>query len=231
MYWSDATLCFQHWHSCESCHPDARMDAYNWDLVNDGLGNPKNAKSLLVAMQTTPTMWSGVRDNSDPAKSPKVWAAEDVGKRLQCIRSGFQFILFSMPDEEKCKDIDEFIRGLKPEPSPYLADGKLSEKAERGKKIFNDEKIGCAKCHPESNYFTDQKMHDVNTNCYYDQGRTEFDTPTLLEVWRTAPYLHDGRYIEMKDLFTKGEHGDVEGGTAGLTDAQLDDLVEYILSL
>lgn len=229
MYWSDATLCFQHWQSCTSCHPDARMDAYNWDLLNDGLGNPKNAKSLLLSMQTAPTMWSGVRDNPDLPDKRKAWP--DAGTRIQCVRTGFQFILFTMPDENVCKDIDEYIRTLEPETSPYLVNGKLSEKAERGKKIFEDPKVGCAKCHPASSYFTDLKLHDVNTNCYYDQGRTEFDTPTLVEVWRTAPYLHDGRYIGMKELFTKGEHGDVEGGTVGLTDEQIDDLVEYVLSL
>ena len=43
LYFNDARLCFQGWQSCASCHPgDARVDALNWDLPNDGLGNPKN---------------------------------------------------------------------------------------------------------------------------------------------------------------------------------------------
>ena len=74
------------------------------------------------------------------------------------------------------------------------------------------------------------KMHDVNTQCYYDRS-SEFDTPTLHEVWRTAPYLHDGRYVEMRDVFKLGVHGDVSGDVGGLTDTQIDELVEYILSL
>ena len=42
MYFHDATLGFQGWQSCASCHPnDARADGLNWDLLNDGLGNPK----------------------------------------------------------------------------------------------------------------------------------------------------------------------------------------------
>ena len=46
---NDATLCFQSWLSCASCHSsDARVDGLNWDLLNDGVGNPKNSKSLLL---------------------------------------------------------------------------------------------------------------------------------------------------------------------------------------
>jgi YVTN family beta-propeller protein len=225
MYWNDATLCFQLWQSCASCHPEARMDGYNWDLLNDGLGNPKNAKSLLYCLKTPPSMWEGVRD---PIDQPEKW--KDTGKRIQCVRTGFQFILFATPDEEKCLDIDAYLRVEEPVPSPYLVNGKLSEKAERGKKIFNDPKVGCATCHPEP-LFTDQKMHDVNTKCYFDRTGS-FDTPTLIETWRTAPYLHDGRYTKMKDVFKIGLHGDVEGGNVSdLTDTQIDDLVEYVLSL
>ncbi|MDR3232935.1 MAG: hypothetical protein LBT46_04625 [Planctomycetaceae bacterium] len=225
VWWNDATLCFQKWQSCASCHPDARMDGYNWDLLNDDLGNPKNAKSLLYSHKTPPSMWEGVRDN--PNRQP-LW--EGIGQRLQCIRTGFQYIQFAMPDEAKCLDVDAYLAAMKPAASPYLVNGGLSERAKRGKKIFEDKKIGCTVCHPAETYFTDMKMHDVNTKCYFDR-RSEFDTPTLIEVWRTAPYLHDGRYKTMQDVFKLGKHGDVEGDVGGLTDEQIDDLCEYILSL
>ena len=223
VWWNDATLCFQHWQSCASCHPDARMDGYNWDLLNDGQGNPKNARSLLLSNKTTPSMWEAVRDN----KEKTGWDTEKQG--IECIRTGFKWILFTVPDEAKCKDIDAYLAAEKPEPSPSAADGKGSAKAARGKKIFEDPKIGCATCHPAP-LFTDQKMHDVNTRCYYDRT-SQFDTPTLIEVWRTAPYLHDGRYVNMRDVFKLGLHGDVAGDVGGLTDAQIDELVEYIMSL
>lgn len=212
MHWNDATYCFQHWQSCASCHPDARMDAYNWDLLNDGMGNPKNAKSLVWCHKTPPAMWEGVRTSS-----------------AVCTRTGFQYILFTPPDETVCNEIGDYLKTIDPTPSPYLVDGKLSEKAERGKKLFEDPKIGCATCHPAP-LFTDMKVHDVNTKCYYDR-KASFDTPTLVETWRTAPYLHDGRYIDMRDLFKKGKHGDVAGDIDSLTDQQIDELVEYVLSL
>ncbi|MDR2756120.1 MAG: hypothetical protein LBC20_10465, partial [Planctomycetaceae bacterium] len=45
MLFHDAFLCQEHWQSCATCHPDARSDTLNWDLLNDGPDNPKNTKS------------------------------------------------------------------------------------------------------------------------------------------------------------------------------------------
>ena len=210
--WHDATLCFQNWQSCASCHPDARSDALNWDLLNDGMGNPKNAKGMLYSIELPPAMWHGVRVNAEKA-----------------IRTGFQFILFANATEETAVDIENYIKELRQLPSPYLVDGKLSEKAERGKKVFENEKYACTQCHT-GEYFTDQQLHDVGSRADYDH-RDDFDTPTLREIWRTPPYMHDGRYVNLKDVFTDGAHGDVLGDVGEMTDEEADDLVEYLLSL
>ena len=218
--WHDATLCMQQWQSCSSCHPDARSDGLNWDLLNDGMGNPKSAKAMIYSQQLKPAMWRGVRVDAHYA-----------------IRTGFHYIQFSRPDEAVCKDIEAMYAELKPLNSPYLVDSKLSEAAQRGKKLFESDRIGCYKCHPESNYFADGKLHDVDSNGPLDReidvekwgGR--FDTPTLIEVWRTAPYLHDGRYVNMRDLFLDGHHGNRVGDVKDMTEKEVDDLVEYVLSL
>jgi len=212
MSWNDATLCFQMWQSCASCHPDARVDALNWDLLNDGLGNPKNVKSMLNAHLTPPAMWEGVRASSAVA-----------------IRSGFRHILFAVPNEQISNEIDAFLQSLKPVPSPYLVNGDLSESAKRGKELFESKRINCIECHPAPR-FTDLKLHDVGTKASFDR-KSAFDTPDLYEVWRTAPYLHDGRYVKMRDVFAIGMHGDVSGDVDTLTDQELDDLTEYVLSL
>jgi YVTN family beta-propeller protein len=211
MLFSNAELCFQGWQSCASCHPsDARVDALNWDLLNDGLGNPKNTKSLLLAHQTPPAMITGIRENAEIA-----------------VRAGITHIQFAVRPEEDAAAIDEYLKSLKPAPSPYLVDGKLSESAERGKKIF--EKARCASCHKGSLY-TDLKQHDVGTGKDLDNDR-KFDTPTLVEVWRTAPYLYDGRAATIKDVLTVHNPDDKHGVTSNLTDNEIKDLAEFILSL
>ena len=208
----DASLCFQHWQSCSSCHPETRMDGLNWDLMNDGIGNPKNVKSMLLAHQTPPAMSTGIRPDAEYA-----------------VRSGITHIQFAVRPEEDAVAIDEYLKALQPVPSPHLEDGKLSAAAERGKTLFFGDAVGCAKCHPAPLY-SDLASYDVGSRGKYDR-RDEFDTPTLVEVWRTAPYMHDGRYTTVKQLLTEGKHGSNQGGTKSLSPEQIDDLVEFVLSL
>lgn len=212
MLFHDALVCLEHWQSCSSCHPDARSDCLNWDLTNDGMGNPKNTKSLLLAHETPPNMAHGVRADAETA-----------------VRAGFHHILFmDLPEEDYCA-VDAYLKSLRPVESPYLVDGELSEAARRGKLFFHDARTGCAVCHPEP-YFTDMKLHDVRSASLIDTAFT-FDTPTLIEVWRTAPYLHDGRYTTIREVIVEGGHFDTDGRLKKLSDREIDDLVEYVLSL
>ncbi|MHC4326243.1 MAG: c-type cytochrome, partial [Planctomycetota bacterium] len=211
MLFNDAELCFQGWQSCASCHPsDARADALNWDLLNDGLGNPKNTKSLLLAHQTPPAMITGIRENAEAG-----------------VRAGIRHIQFAVRPEEEAAAIDEYLKGLEPVPSPHLVEGKLSKSAQRGKAVFD--KARCASCH-KGPLYTDLQQHDVGTGKDLDKDR-QFDTPTLVEAWRTAPYLYDGRAADMKDVLTIHNPGDKHGVTSNLTEAQVKDLTEFILSL
>jgi YVTN family beta-propeller protein len=213
MFFHDADLCFQKWQSCASCHPgDARVDALNWDLLNDGIGNPKNNKSMLLSHQTPPSMSLGVRETAEAA-----------------VRAGIRHIQFMVRPEEDAVAIDEYLKTLTPVPSPYLVDGQLSAAALRGKAIFFKEEVGCARCHPEPLY-TDLQMHNVGSRGKYDRENS-FDTPTLIEVWRTAPYMHDGKYVTMKEVFTEGRHGAIGGSLDGLSEQDIDDLVEFVMSL
>jgi hypothetical protein len=71
----DATIAHQSWQSCASCHPEGRMDGLNWDLLNDGIGNPKNTKSLVLSHRTPPAMSTGIRttaSSSGPSSISKI---------------------------------------------------------------------------------------------------------------------------------------------------------------
>ncbi|MBD3265506.1 beta-propeller fold lactonase family protein [bacterium] len=219
---NDARLCFQNWQSCASCHPDGRADGLNWDLMNDSIGNPKNAKSLLLAHKTPPVMSTGVRETAEHA-----------------VRAGMQYIQFTQRMEKQAEAIDAYLRAIQPVPSPYLMNGKLSQAAQRGKALFYQEDVGCFRCHPKP-YYTDMKRHDVGTHGPTDftlnedgerVPQTKFDTPTLIEAWRTGPYMHDGRYATIEEVITVGNHGDRRGKTSHLTKEQIHDLIEFILSL
>ena len=213
MLFHDATICFQHWQSCATCHPDARVDGLNWDLLNDGIGNPKNARTMLDTHRTPPVMASGVRDTAEVA-----------------VRSGLRHILFHEVDEREAKPIDAYLKALTPRPSPYRnRDGSLTRAAKRGEKLFHSAKTRCATCHGGQLY-TDLKLHDVGTRGPLDR-RDAFDNPSLLEAWRTGPYLHDGRAVTLRDVLTTCNKGGRHGRTSHLSPKQIDDLVAFLLSL
>jgi cytochrome c peroxidase len=58
----------------------------------------------------------------------------------------------------------------------------------------------------------------------------EFDTPTLVEIWRTATYLYDGRAVTIEEVLTKYNPGDKHGTTSNLTKGEISDLTEFVLS-
>ena len=207
---ADASLCFQTWQSCISCHPDARADGLNWDLINDGVGNPKNTKSMLYAHVTPPCMITGIRENAEIA-----------------VRAGIRLIQFTERSEEDALCIDEYLKSLRPLPNPYLVKGKLSALAKQGEKLFI--KAECHSCH-SSSYLTDGQKYDVGTGIDEYAGFA-FDTPTLKEVWRTAPYLYNGSAPTIKEVLTKFNKNDRHGVTSKMTEKEIEALEQYILSL
>lgn len=212
MLFHDAGLCFQRWQSCVSCHPDARVDGLNWDLLNDGLSNPKNTKSLLWVHYTPPAMSLGVRANAEVA-----------------VRAGLRHVLFLEPSEADAAALDAYLKSLEPLPSPYRAgqDQQRDAQIRNGRRLFD--KAGCLSCHSPSLY-TSLQTYDVGTGTERQAGKA-FDTPTLVELWRTAPYLHDGRAATLKDVLTRFNPDDRHGRTSQLTEAELDDLIAFLLSL
>ncbi|MFC1552538.1 cytochrome D1 domain-containing protein [Candidatus Latescibacterota bacterium] len=211
MLFHDASLCFQKWQSCTSCHPeDGRSDALNWDLLNDGTGNPKSSKNLLLSHETPPVMVTGIRASAEVA-----------------VRAGFKFIQFAEIEEDKAAAIDEYLKSLKPVPSPYLVNGKLSRAAKRGKILF--ENAGCGRCH-SGEFYTDLMKYDVGTGAGEEQN-VKFDTPTLIEVWRSGPYLYNGSAATMMGVLRKFNQTDEHGITSNLSEKQLNNLAEYVLSL
>ncbi len=179
--WYDATKCYQNWEACASCHPDGRVDGFNWDNLNDGIGNPKSAVSMTYTHRCPPVMTTGIRADAETA-----------------VRAGMKFIQFNTMSEESVRAIDEYLKSMLPEQSPELnLDGTLNEVAAEGEALF--QQYGCTVCHPAPLY-TDLAFHKSPV-LGKDGGweNREFATPTLVESWRSAPYLYNGSALTMED--------------------------------
>lgn len=95
-------------------------------------------------------------------------------------------------------------------------EGAIGEEAKRGFDLFNG-KAACAECHQGWN-FTDGSFHDIGTAIGDDIGRARhfpssvklryaFKVPTLRDVARRAPYMHDGAEPTLEaviDLYNRG---------------------------
>ena len=139
------------------------------------------------------------------------------------------------PNTGRSADLDAlaaFVESLQPKPSPFrLTDGTLTPEAARGQAVFHRADVGCAECHVPP-LFTDFILHDIGTgNGPGELLGPAFDTPSLRGVWHTAPYLHDGRASTLRDVFIIHNPTDQHGQTTHLSEAEVHDLVAFLLSL
>ncbi len=209
IYFHDATRSFQAWHSCATCHPDGRVDGLPWDFMRDGIGNGKDVVSLVLMHQTSPHNRRATR--ADPR---------------ECMRTGVTGSHLVVPAPADVEDLTAYAASLKPEPNPLGP--ALAEAAARGKRLFEG-KAQCAGCHPAP-LFTDNKTRDVGIHTP-NEPDGQYDTPSLVEVYRTAPYFHDGRAATLKDVLTTHDPGEKHGLASLLTPQEREDLIAYLLSL
>ncbi len=202
-------LAFSGQFSCASCHPDGQSDGLNWDLPADGFNNFHNTKTLLGTSGTAPYGWTGT--------SP------DLRERFTgTLRHLFQH----EPTEEERGAMEAYLAQLDyPAALPPRVEPK-SAAVQRGLALFRGV-ARCSDCHSGTK-LTDRMRHDVGT------GSTEvadYDTPSLVRVVETAPYLHDGRAETLSEIFTRYNPTGLHGDAADLSPERLADLVEYLKSL
>jgi cytochrome c peroxidase len=135
----------------------------------------------------------------------------------------------------------------------------VSERVKQGHELFNG-KAGCAQCHLGNN-FTDSQFHnlgvgwDAATKTFRDEGRWAvtkhlppgqrresdrgaFKTPTLREVTKHAPYMHDGSIATLREVVEFYNRGgeknpwlDPKIKPLGLTEPEIDALVAFMQAL
>lgn len=220
------------WISCSSCHPDGQPDGRTWHNP-EGL---RQTPSLAGLAWTHPQHWSADRDETQdfehtirgPLMGGRGLARGRINPPLEKPNRGLSDALDALA---------AYTNSHRFPLSPHARNG-LSESARRGRTIFFSEKTGCARCH-SGPFYTDSQSgrpsqrHDVGTgktDASETMG-TAYDTPTLLGLYRTAPYLHDGTAATLRDVLTSANPGDRHGTTSHLSPEQIDDLVEFLKAL
>ena len=222
------------WISCSRCHPDVEPDGRTWHNP-EGL---RNTQSLAGMAWTHPIHWSADRDEVQDFEH----TIRGPLMQGQGLIRGVVKTSLGEPNKGLSHQLDAlavYSNSHRFTLSPHAKSG-LSEAAERGRTLFLSDEVGCAKCHSGPIYTDSQPrepskyvMHDVGT-CGDDPSEKlgpAFDTPTLLGVYRTAPYLHDGKAATLQDVLTIYNKGDRHGRTSHLSAAEVSDLVEFLKAL
>lgn len=222
--------------SCATCHSPEKGYS-NGEAVATGVGGKKggrSAPSVINSAYYKLQFWDGRAGSLEeqalgPIQNPIEMnltlpeAVEKIGA-IPGYKKQFNDVFGTDVNADgMAKAIAAFERTILSGDAPYdrfVAGDKaaLSETAQRGLKLFSG-KAHCSACHAGPN-FSDNAFHNVGVSVQvkdHDVGRFavskqtgdrgSFKTPTLREIAKTAPYMHDGSLKtleEVVDHYAKG---------------------------
>ncbi len=232
----DRRMSLDSYASCGSCHLDGDSDGHTWDFTDRGEGL-RNTTSLLGGGGEAPLHWSAnfdeVQDFEHDIRGPQQGTGFLSDEDWEATNS-----TLGEPKAGLSEELDAlaaYLESLTEVPiSPYP--GSLE-----GEAVFLA--AGCAECH-SGERLTDSGFdgtaepirHDVGTLSETSGMRMGgeldgLDTPSLLGIWRTAPYLHDGSAATLMEVLVEANPEDEHGVTSDLSSEELSALEAYLLGL
>ena len=225
--------------SCASCH-DPKFGFSNGERFATGVGGAKggrSAPSVINSAYYRQQFWDGRAASLEeqalgPIANPIEMAlpVEDAVAKLNKIggyKSSFQKVFGTdVTADGIAKAIAAYERTVLSGNAPYDKfkagdESALSEKAQHGMKLFFG-KANCSACHGGPN-FSDSGYHNIGIGMDAkepDVGRVAisklggdtgaFKTPTLREIARTAPYMHDGSLATLVDVINHYDKGGIQ---------------------
>ncbi|MBI1761205.1 MAG: NPCBM/NEW2 domain-containing protein, partial [Acidobacteria bacterium] len=195
--------------SCASCHNDGGHDGRVWDLTGFGEGLRNTIALQGRAAAHGFSHWSA---NFDEIQDFEGQIRNLSGGTGLMTDAQFNTGTRSQPlgDRKTGVSVDldalaAYVASLSAfSQSPYRNGGTLTADAVTGKQIFQT--ANCAQCH-SGVLFTEAlngTLRNIGTLKPSSGSRlggplTGIDTPTLRDVWATAPYLHDGSAATLEE--------------------------------
>ena len=186
--------------SCASCHLEGGDDGAVWDFTGRGEGL-RNTISLNGRGGTAlgRVHWTA---NFDEIQDFENDIRNEFGGSGFMTQADFDATSGPLGAAKagRSRDLDAlaaYVSSLKDfGRSPYRAQGAPTAAAAAGETLFKE--LNCRSCHAGA-AFTDGQRHDVGTvvsasgtGSGQALAGSGFKTPSLLGVWRTAPYFHNG---------------------------------------
>jgi cytochrome c peroxidase len=235
MLFFDPLLSKSHTVSCATCHNPSLSwgDGLARAVGEDPKGLPLRAPTLIDVAFTEPLGWDGKfrdiesvtfgpitgRANMNLTESELIDRLSATPAYVDAFANAFGDSAITRPKIEAA--LATFERTIVAGESPFDRwisgdETAISTAAKRGFEIFNG-KARCSNCHSGPS-FTDGSFQDIGTAKDNNIGRGRlfptsqklryaFKTPTLRDVARRAPYMHDGSVAtlgEVIELYDKG---------------------------
>ncbi|MEQ1909731.1 MAG: cytochrome c peroxidase [Vicinamibacterales bacterium] len=246
--------------ACTSCHDPERAFT-KLEAVSPGVfgrRGHRNAPTLINRAWGRVFFWDG---RAATLEEQVLMPIEDPNEMdLPLIEASARV---GLPTTEIAQALASYVRSLMSGNSPFdrFAAGDcsaLSPEERNGLRLFQG-RGNCSICHDGAN-FTDEKLHNTGVawasaddraglpGHFLDEGgaaiggssaaRGTFKTPTLREVGRTAPYMHDGSLAtldEVVDFYNRGgrpnPHLDPDLRPLDFSDEDRKSLVAFLRSL
>jgi len=247
--------------ACASCHrPDHGWSApRRFSIDFEGKPTPRHAPTLVNRLFSDQQHWSGMRASLEEQ------AGKDVNKTDEKVMAQlgtiaeyrYQFRAAFGRDfdpEGVAQAIAAYVRTIVSGDSPYdrfqAGDrSAMSQSAQRGLRLFEG-KAMCSRCHAGFN-FTGENYRNIGVGMTAgepdlgrytvtgdDSDRGAFKTPTLRDVAKRGPYMHDGSEKTLEDVIAYYDRGGVKNPWLStdmkpltLTAQERADLVEFMKAL
>ncbi len=247
--------------ACVTCHPPNHgwSDPRDLSIMANGKPNPRHAPTIINRLFSDRQLWTGLRATiEDQSRNDSNRTDEMVVKHLGEIpayRQEFRKVFGRDLDPDGvAKAIAAYVRTILSGNSAYdrfQAGDKaaLSPAAQRGMALFAG-KGRCVTCHAGFN-FTDENYRNIGVGMDKenpDLGRYivtkqegdkgAFKTPTLRDVARRGPYLHDASAKTLEDVVAFYNKGGIKNPwlsadvqPLNLTGQEQADLVAFLRGL
>lgn len=222
--------------ACISCHPGGGHDARDWlfGALGEGVRSTTDIR--------------GIQDSGAVHWTANMDELQDLEFNIRNLQFGAGLIAgtpnapFGPPNAGLSPDLDDFAAFMDSMLKPVRGNpnrapgGGLTASAARGKLIFESPSATCSSCHAGSTFSDSNRSslvrHDVGTLAPGDvNGQDGFDTPSLLHLFDSGRYLHDGSAPSLQAVITVRNPDDRHGVTSNLSAPQQQDLVNYLLQI
>lgn len=262
----DALLSKSRTRSCATCHNPSLSwgDGLARAVGEDPSGLPLRAPTLIDVAFTEPLGWDGKfktleavtfgpitgRPNMNLTESELIARLSAIPAYADAFAAAFGDGAITRPRIEAALATFErtIVAGEAPFDRWIMGDAtSVSAAAKRGFEIFNG-KAHCSNCHSGPS-FTDGSFHDIGVARNDDVGRGRlfptsqklryaFKTPTLRDVARRAPYMHDGSVATLEEVIELYDKGGIDRPSRSpsikplsLTESEKADLIAFLQTL